>query len=154
MAGKFFLSVKALKQGDLKGENARNPAEIPILGFSFEVTTPRDVATGQPTGRRQHNPVSIYKEWGEISVQLFEALASNENLPLVKIQEMRTDSSGKETLYMEIRLSNATITTIQIDLQHGANPSISTDTEVERVEFTYQKIEIENFTSKVVAVDA
>jgi type VI secretion system secreted protein Hcp len=153
MANSFFLSVKGQKQGDFKGETGKNLTLIPILGFSYEVTVPRDPASGLPTGRRQHKPITVFKEWGVVSVQLFEALVTNETLTTVVIEEMRTDKSGKESVYMQIRLTNAIISQLEIDPQRQDDPPLWTNTEIERISFVFQKIEIENRVSKTTVQD-
>jgi type VI secretion system secreted protein Hcp len=153
MANGFYLSVKAAKQGDLKGESGKNKNKIPILGFSYGVQSPRDLASGQASGKRQHKPVTVFKEWGVISPQLFEALVNNENLTSVIIDEIRTDPTGKEAVYMEIRLTNATLMEITIDPQRLEDQPVWTDKEIEQLSFIFQKIEIENKISKVVATD-
>ena len=153
MAGTFFVSIKGKKQGQFTGDSGKNQTEIPILGFSYGVTSPRDPVSGLATGRRQHKPVAILKEWGPASVQIFEALVTNETLSPVIIREMRTDPSGKEATYMEIRLTNASISALQIDPERQDDKPTFTDHEIERVEFTFQKIEIENFLSKSTASD-
>ncbi len=38
--------------------------------LTYEVKSPRDVATGQASGKRQHSQVTITKEWGAASPQL------------------------------------------------------------------------------------
>lgn len=153
MATGFFVSVKGAKQGELKGETGKNQTKIPILGFSYGVKSPRDPATGQASGKRQHKPLMIYKEWGVVSPQLFEALVTNEILTSVVVQEVRTDQAGKEQVYMEIRLTNANISEIEIDPERQDDPPVWTNHEIERVSIVFQKIEIENKVSKVVAVD-
>jgi len=153
MANGFYLSVKASKQGDLKGEGSKAQNKIRILGFNYGVQSPRDPASGLPTGRRFHHPITIYKEWGVISPQLFEAMATNENLPAVVIEEVRINSKGQEAIYMEIRLTNANISAIEIDPEQSIMPPLWTNREIERVSFSFQKIEIENKASKAIAQD-
>ena len=154
MAYHYFISVKGAKQGEFKGENGKKPGVIPILGFSAGVTSPRDVATGQASGRRQHKPITIIKEWGEVSVQFFQALVTNEVLSPVDIRAVRTDPSGKEQVYMEIHLTDVAVSGIQIDPQETQHlASLQTDVEVERIELTFRKIEIENKVSKTTASD-
>jgi type VI secretion system secreted protein Hcp len=153
MAGTFFISIKGNKQGQFKAETGKNSTDIPIFGFSYGVTSPRDPATGQATGKRQHKPITIFKEWGVCSVQMFAALVTNEVLTPVTIREMRVDPSGKELTYMEIRLTNAAISTIQVDPQKLDDAPVWTDHEIEQISFTFQKIEIENFLSKSTASD-
>jgi hypothetical protein len=40
------------------------------LSFTYEVKSPRDVATGQASGKRTHKPLTITKEWGPSTPQL------------------------------------------------------------------------------------
>jgi type VI secretion system secreted protein Hcp len=143
MAGNFFISIKGNKQGQFKAETGKNSTEIPIYGFSYGVTSPRDPATGQSTGKRQHKPITIYKEWGVCSVQMFQALVTNEVL----------EPDGKEATYMEIRLTNAAISATQVDPQRLDDAPVWTDHEIEQVSLTFEKIEIENFLSKSTAAD-
>ena len=155
MAYHYFISVKGAKQGEFKGENGKKPGVIPILGFSSGVTSPRDVATGQASGRRQHRPITIIKEWGEVSVQFFQALVTNEVLSPVDIRAVRTDASGKEQVYMEIHLTDVAVSGIQIDpvVETHDHASLPSDAENERIELTFRKIEIENKVSRTAASD-
>jgi len=153
MANVFFVSIKGAKQGQFKGETGKDLTKIPFLGFSYGVKSPHDAATGQASGKRQHKPLTIVKEWGVVSPQLFEALVTNEVLTSVIVQEMRTDKSGKEQVYMEIRLTDAFVSEIEIDPERLENQPVWTDHEIERVSFVFRKIEIENKVSKTAASD-
>jgi len=153
MASSFYVSIKGQKQGDFHGETGKNRTRIPILGFSYGVISPRDPASGLPTGKRQHKPVTIYKELGVSSVQLFEALVTNEALNPVVIEEVRPDPAGKEEVYMEIRLTNAEISEIEIDPERVDDPPVWMNKEIERISFTFQKIKIDNKFSNSTATD-
>ncbi len=62
-AGTYNVVYKA-KQG--KSGSAKRSAAgggPHVLAFEYEVKAPRDVATGQSSGKRQHKPVTISKEW-------------------------------------------------------------------------------------------
>ena len=95
----------------------------------------------------------MFKEWGVISPQLFESLVTNEVLHSVIIDEFRTDSEGKEEVYMEIRLTNATLAEIEINPERPDDQPPWTGREIEQVSFVFEKIEIENKVSKVIAMD-
>jgi type VI secretion system secreted protein Hcp len=153
MEASFTFSVKATKQGDLKGEKGKDLSKIPILGFGSSVVSPLDPVSGLPTGKRQHKPLVVYKEWGVISPQLFQAMVTNENLPSVIIDEMRLDAKGKEFVYMEIHLINASIVEITVTPERSDVRPIWANMEIEQVAFTFQKIEIQNNVSKVMAGD-
>ncbi|HVN53727.1 MAG TPA: type VI secretion system tube protein TssD [Anaerolineaceae bacterium] len=151
MANQFLIRVKASKQGDLKSEVGKDKTLIPILGFSYGVSSPRDAANGQATGKRQHKPLTIYKEWGVISPQLFQALVTNEVLTNVVIDEVRTNPKGQEEVYIEIRLTNAFVSEIEIDPEEVDVPPVWLNQEIEAVSFTFARIEIENKAARIVA---
>ena len=59
MAVQIYASFKGVKQGGFKGESNQKGREgtIPCVGFSYGVIVPRDVATGQASGKRQRRPL-------------------------------------------------------------------------------------------------
>ena len=91
--------------------------------MSHEIVSPRDAASGLPTGKRQHKPISITKEWGASTPLLLNALVNNENLTRVLIGLLR---NGQQVA--TIKLTNANVSRY---VQHGGNDTF---------EFTYQKI--------------
>src|SRR5262249_42782078 len=96
----FYVSIQGAKQGKFKGEGAHaHKNVIPAHSFSYEVISPRDVATGQATGKRQHSPVTISKEWGAASPQLFQAAVTNEPLQSVLFEFPVTDARGVEVVH-------------------------------------------------------
>lgn len=150
---RYTLSVKGSRQGDFTGETGKNQTRIPVFGFNFGVNISRSSSTGQATGKRQYKPITVLKEWGVISPQLFQALITNEHLISVVIDELRTDPQGKEEIYMQIRLTNAFVAGIDVEAERLEDQPVFSGREIEQVSFTFEKIEIENEVSKVVAVD-
>jgi type VI secretion system secreted protein Hcp len=148
-----FIKITADKQGVLKGEasSETHKDKMEVLSFSYGVVSPRDVASGQATGKRQHQPIRIIKEWGAATPQLFQALVTNERLPSVTIEFYHADSLGMVSLYHVIRLTNAYIT----GLRQFKDPADANGNspELEEVSFTYQKIEMENKDGKTMASD-
>jgi len=71
--GPLYLRVQA---GDLDGDGAPDEAAVGLTCTAGKVTdasyvvTPRDSASGMATGKRQHAPVRITKEWNAASPQL------------------------------------------------------------------------------------
>ena len=135
----IFVKVKAQKQGELKTEESGVKAEhqFAALSVEYEVKSQRDVATGQPTGKRQHSPISLVKEWGAASPQLFQALVTNEVLETVDIDCYGVLASGKKAPVYKIKLTNASVATIR---QAGGGSTGAR--ELETVGFTFQKIEL------------
>ena len=145
-ADHFTIIIKGQKQGTFHGAaTARgNSNEISCLKFNYEVISPRDAASGLPTGKRQHKPITIEKEWGEASAQIFSALVNNENLTTVTINFYKTVAQGNgEQLDYRITLTNASI----IDFhQHIGDPKPDGTPDTKRYEdvsFTFQKIRID-----------
>ena len=73
----------------------------------FGLASPRDAATGQATGKRQHHPVTIVKAWGAASPQGLTACAANEDLTEVAVEMVST----------RLRLFNLPGTVLQMDAE-------------------------------------
>jgi len=60
---------------------------------SSEVVSPRDAASGRPTGKRQHKPITITKEWGASTPKLMMKTPSgDEHSTVIKWSlEVRVD---------------------------------------------------------------
>jgi type VI secretion system secreted protein Hcp len=134
----IFVAAKGKKLGALKGESTRKGTEhqFAALSLDYELSSPRDLATGQATGKRRHSPVSIVKEWGAASPQLFQALVGNEVLEAVDIDCHGTLEDGKTAIVHKLKLSNASVASI---LQSGGGDA--GPRELETVAFTFGKIE-------------
>ena len=146
----YYLTVNASNQGELVGEGGKktNAKGIPILGYSLGVEVPQGSGSGQATGKRSYEPVSVYKNAGPVTVQLAKALITNEALLKVEILVYKTTKNGKESLYFKITLTNARISV----LQHEPGVSVDED-ELETIQFTFQKIEMENLLAATSVVD-
>ncbi len=163
-ADSIYFSVKGAKQGQFRGEAPQQNLKDKMVGlkFVYEVTSPRDVATGQASGKRQHKPLNITKEWGAASPQLFQALVTNEVLPEVFIDFVGVDpKTGQEVLTHRIRLNNATIANILYRMDEGAGAAAGTakhqtaggQRHLEEISFTFQRIELEDVIGKTMAAD-
>jgi type VI secretion system secreted protein Hcp len=109
------------------------------------VQSPRDAATGQASGKRQHKPVQIVAEWGTATPQLFQALVSNEVLAEVTIEFVDTNKDGKSYVRQTKKLANATISNLRPQaifsngpIRHGHSLTLEEYTEIN---MTYQPIE-------------
>jgi type VI secretion system secreted protein Hcp len=112
------------KQGAING-GGKGGAMI-LIGMSHAIVSPRDAASGLPTGKRQHKPITITKEIDKATPLLMRVLTTNENLTTVTFNLYRGTST---TPYMTVKLTNANIAS---RTQTG---------ETEEISFTYQKIE-------------
>lgn len=155
MAHGFYVTIEGTKQGKFKGESQSAAHKDAIIGlrFSYDVKSARDVATGQASGKRQHSPVTITKEWGAATPQIYQALITNEVLKTVLLEFVQTNPDGVEEVYFTITLNNATVSEIRQytgEETTGANRDAQ---ELEEVSFTFQKITLEDKPGKTSVVD-
>ncbi len=149
----FYVLIEGPKQGPFANESVRKGHANRVVGLNFDylVKTPRDPTTGVATGKRQHGPVVITKEWGAASPQLFQALVSNELLKAVVVEFYQVNqSTGAEELAMLVTLTNATVSEI-----HQRSPSAANlgRRQLEDVSFTFGAIEIQHLPGKTMATD-
>lgn len=82
--GKFMMTMTLQPQGKLTASSKTDHgSRIKVLPFTFGVTSPRDQATGQASGKRQHKPITIIKEVDSASPLIWQAAANNETLKTV-----------------------------------------------------------------------
>lgn len=142
------MTVKGVKSGDFKGDvvNGKVGANlINVLAYQYALTSPRDPATGQASGKRQHHPVVITHELGPSSPQFFQSTATNETLTKVVINFFKTQANGKEVNFYRVTLMNATIAELK--------QYTSGDTVLEDISFTFQKIEQDDLLANTSAFD-
>ena len=118
-------SFKGQVQGQFHGGQDGTQTLINFTGFTEGVVSPRDPASGLPTGKRQHKPITITKEIDAASPLLYKACVTNENLSEVVVN---LDSPGGSTPTTTVKLTNASCS----ELEHNG--------QYETVSFTYQKI--------------
>lgn len=154
MALQAWIAVKGAKQGQFKGE-ATSPARrdrwMPVLAFTMGLASPRDAATGQATGKRQHQPITIVKAWGAASPQGLTACASNEDLTEIDIEFTRQTPTGQDVVYQTVKLTDASFAQIARftgrpdgteDTPSSGHTTSGAMVELERWAFTFRKIEL------------
>ena len=154
MAIQAYIAVKGQKQGQFKAEAATTPRKekwMPVLAFTMGLASPRDPASGLPSGKRQFQPVTIVKQWGAASPQGLAACSTNESLAEVDIEFTKTTAAGLEAVYQTVKLTDASIAQVarftgRADGREDtatAGHSAPTDMlELERWTFTFRKIEV------------
>jgi type VI secretion system secreted protein Hcp len=111
------LSAHGLQQGNFG-------TGLEITGVSHEIVSPRDAASGQATGKRQHKPFTITKKIDKSSPLFLRSIFTNETLTSVLIGLLLPSGETMAT----VELENTHVTDRQ---QHGDTETIS---------FVYQKI--------------
>ena len=139
----IHMTLKGKKQGEIKGGCTQKGREGSIIIFAFDhdIMSPRDIATGLPTGKRQHKPVKITKEIDKASPLLYTVLCTNESLTEVVFKFWKPSASGKEQQYYTIKLTNANITSMKTFFPNMLVAENTKLPHMEEVSFTYQKIE-------------
>jgi type VI secretion system secreted protein Hcp len=108
----------------ITGQGFDPASPLVISGYSHEVVSPRDPASGLPTGKRQHKPLTITKEIDKATPLLMRAIFTNQTLPIVQMSLNGADGKVVAT----VKLTNASVSD---HLQQGSTETVS---------FTYQKI--------------
>jgi type VI secretion system secreted protein Hcp len=111
---------------------------------SYAIQSPRDIATGQASGKRQHEPIKITKEWGAASPQFLNSLANNKVLPKLNLNFLKTDPQGITQPYFTISLTNAALAGYgrKPFTHHPPKHRLLDTHELEEIAFTFQKIVI------------
>jgi type VI secretion system secreted protein Hcp len=142
-ATNIYMSITGGKPGQFAGDSKSPHGSqwIPIVQINESVAAPRDSATGQASGKRQHEPIKVVKEIDASSPQLRKAVTTGEHLKEVVFQFYRSGAQGKDELYETIRLSDAIITGIENrgsgNAGRGERPTEEISFEYEKIEFTY-----------------
>lgn len=132
----FTITITGQKQGAFPGGKG---GVIDGFRFSYLLKSPRDAASGQATGKRQHSPVVFTKPVGIASPQIFSAIAHNEGLTSVVVSV-----PGGYT----IKLTNAFVSEVKQYTEVVNGVSIV----LEDVSFSFQKIEVQD-SKGTLAVD-
>jgi len=143
MALASYLRLKGQTQGQVKGGVTQKGREdsIMVIAISHDVVSPRDAASGLPTGKRQHRPFVITKELDKATPLLYNILVNNENITEWSLEYWRPSAKGAETKVFTVKLTNASIASIQHKVLNVKDLNLSRFLELEEIAFCYQKIE-------------
>lgn len=125
---KVFLKVVTARNETLKGEgngiSGYSAADgwMPVLSMHYDMT-PRDTGTGAASGKRQHEPIIITKEWDSSSPRLMQAAEKGEPLREVTLVGIKSTKEGKEETYYTLHMTNAIVTSVKRVPSHGDHPS-------------------------------
>jgi type VI secretion system secreted protein Hcp len=142
MALNAYMYAKGQKTGDIKGSVTQKGREdsVMVIAFEHEIISPRDAASGLPTGKRQHKPVVITKETDKSTPLFYNVLATNENLTTVKIKFWRPSPTGAEVQFYTIELTNANIASMSTTMPNNKHPELMKFAEYDEIALSYQKI--------------
>lgn len=124
-----------------------------VYGWNHEVVSPRDAATGLPTGKRQHRPFRMVLLHSDGIVDLIKAMVDNTSIPKTTINLWRADSTGAEQKYFQYELQNVRVTSVRPWQPNKADRAAADYPQMVEISFTYQKIIWSNGDGSVVAED-
>lgn len=155
MALPMYLTLKGSKQGEVKGGVTQKGREhsILVIAASHNIISPRDAATGLPTGKRQHKPFCIAKTLDQATPLLYNMLANNENITEWRLEYWQSQPRVREKLVYAVRLTNASIASIHHRVENVDNPEAVRLPAMEDIEFCYQKIEWTWVDGSITAMD-
>jgi type VI secretion system secreted protein Hcp len=150
MALSIYLVNFKSKSGltfDSSNKQKGREKHIPIIAFNHEIVSPRDAASGLPTGKRQHKPIEITFEADRTMPFWNQALSRNDTLPKMTFnfwQNRKIDqvgsAAGTEVLSYTIELTNATVCASRTIMLNNKNPELMRYEYAMEVKLTYQKI--------------
>lgn len=161
MALSSYLVVKGQNQGQIKGGSIQKGREgwIEVIAYNHEILSPYDSSSGMATGKRQHQPLIVWKEIDQSTISLFQALINNELLTTVELKNFSPNKlgtvggAGKEVLSYSITLTNARIVGIKSAMLNNKNPELTRYERTEEISFVYEKIEFHWHLGNKIAED-
>jgi type VI secretion system secreted protein Hcp len=155
-----YLRLVGQKTGEIQGSVTQKGREgkIMVIAVSHDIASPRDPASGLPTGKRQHTPLVISKQLDRSSALLHQVQASNENIREWELQfwtpQLKASTgAGTEVQHFTIRLTNASIASINMQMPNNKHPDLVKLNPFEDVAFSYQRIEWTWTDSAITASD-
>ena len=143
MALTAYLKLKGQKSGEIKGSVTQKGRENKIMVFAFdhEIVSPRDAASGLPTGKRMHKPVKLLCEIDKATPMMYNILVTNENITEFELQFWKPSPTGAENQFYTVKLTNANLSHIAAHSANNKDPLLMKYPDMIDYYFTYQKIE-------------
>jgi len=150
MALNAYLNLTGQKSGKVNGsctQSGKNRKDsMEVIAVSHAVISPRDPASGLPTGKRMHKPFVVTYELDKSVPIMYNILCTNENISKWELdfwtpQLTRTAGTGQEIQNFTIKLTNANVASIDFRMPNNKHPDLMKFKEYVEIAFTYQKIE-------------
>lgn len=145
---RITMKVNGTIQGLFKGDDNAGPRaanQINVTDYQFELTAPRDIASGQASGKRVYKPMVITHVMGGSSPQFLRAAATGERLKSVVINFYRTDRSGRDVNYYRVTLTDAFLSDVK---QYSGGTDVLEDDS-----FFFRKVEQQDLIAHTDFVD-
>ena len=148
--GSVYVKITGRTHGDFPGDSTAHGHQGWLVGtgFDYQLTVPRDVATGQASGKRQHGPVTLTLPWAAASPLLFQAAVSNETLTKVVFEFPAVGRDGTELVAQRVTLTDAHMTAYHRSADERRVPP-----EFDQISFTFRQITIEDLGGRTTGQD-
>lgn len=137
--------TQSVFKGDDNASARAGAGQITVSGYQFDLTAPRDIASGQATGKRVYKPLIATHVMGGSSPQFLAAAAVAERLTSVVINFYRTDRNGRDVNYYRVTLTDAFVSEVR---QYTGGTDVLEDDS-----FSFQKVEQEDLIAHTVFID-
>jgi type VI secretion system secreted protein Hcp len=150
----IFMTIDG-PDGEIKGESVQMGREgwHQIRAYSHEIVSPRDAASGLPTGKRQHKPFTIVKLINQGSPLLLKSMVNSDKLTVEVSLWGTSQQNGQEVKVLTYRLTGASIVAIRPWMPNLADPATSNYAPAEEVSFSYRTIEQTFISGGITAQD-
>jgi type VI secretion system secreted protein Hcp len=114
-----------LKLGDIKGEStdSKHKEEIELLSWSHEVVSPRDAASGLPTGKRQQKPLSVKIALSPATAEiLIGLLKANQPMEAILTNTKKTRAGSQDHLI--ITMEDVLVSSYRLETEADGTTSI------------------------------
>ena len=146
-----YMTLKGETQGDISAgassadsigtqSKSSHEDEIQVQGVSGHIFVPTDPQSGQPSGQRVHDSLTVTKVFDKSSALLYQALATGEQITEAVINFYRTAPTGDQEHYFTVKLKQATITDIKTYMPNCLDPANDSFTHMEDVSLSYKEI--------------
>jgi len=151
-----FMNIQGTGGDVIQGEVTQAGREgwHRLQAYTHEIVSPRDAASGLPTGKRQHKPFRIVKLINRGSPLLLDAMTKNETLPSIQVSIWTPTLVGAEQKVFTYTLTDATVASIRPWMPNKSDPATSGYPPAEEISFTYKKIEWTFHNGNIVAEDS
>jgi type VI secretion system secreted protein Hcp len=123
-----------------------------VQAFSHEIISPRDAASGLPTGKRQHKPFTVVKLLNKGTPLLLKSMVDGQKLT-VEIDLWAPTAAGAQVKVMTYKLYDASVAAIRPWSPNKNDPDTTNYNPAEEISFTYKTIEVTFINGDITAQD-
>lgn len=112
---KMYIRLESTTQGAFKPNKpaAKGNSFMECKNVTF-LSAPMSSGTAKSNGAQKHEPMKVTIESAVAAPQLLQDQWTNKVIRTVQLEFVHSDKTGKEQTYMTIKLTNATITSVEL----------------------------------------